>query len=185
MIFPTGDMTVQVPFLSLSLSHTHTHTAGPNSAVGSASDSRGRGHGFDTRSGHILSFLLPLIQEGQWSVTGEKYVHEGLSFSRKKLVRLTNRPDMTIDINRGSKIGWLFWVYRPFETVFQSISGRLPERGRKRKERIDENKNVQTTPTRTYCKRSRPLPYCNPTCRTPRHWKFTQHHRTTRPPPWT
>ena len=63
----------------------------------------------------------------------------------------------------------------------QSISGRLPERGRKRRERIDESKNVQTTPTRTYCKRSRPLPYCNPNCRTPRHWKFFQHHRTTRP----
>ena len=42
-------------------------------------------------------------------------------------------------------VGW-FWVYRPFETVFQSISGRLPKRGRKRKERIDESKNVQTTP---------------------------------------
>ena len=41
----------------------------------------------------------------------------------------------------------------------------------------------QTTPTRTYYKRSRPLPYCNPNCRTPRRWKFTQHHRTTRPPP--
>ena len=27
--------------------------------------------GFDTRSGNILSFLLPLIQEGQLSVTGE------------------------------------------------------------------------------------------------------------------
>ena len=33
----------------------------------------------------------------------------------------------------------------------------------------------------TYCKSSRPLPYCNP-IRTPRHWKFTQHHRNTRPP---
>ena len=70
-----------------------------------------------------------------------------------------------------------------FETVFQSISGRLPERGRKRRERIEENKNVQTTPTRTYCKRNRPLPYDHSNCRTPRHWKFTQHHRTTRPPP--
>ena len=35
--------------------------AGPSSAVGSASDSRARG----PRSGHILLFLLPLIQEGQ------------------------------------------------------------------------------------------------------------------------
>ena len=29
------------------------------------------GPGFDTRSGHELSFLLPPIQEGQLSVTGE------------------------------------------------------------------------------------------------------------------
>ena len=36
--------------------------------------------------------------------------------------------------------------------------------------------------TRTYCERSRPLPYYHPNCRTPRDWKFTQHHRTTRPP---
>ena len=42
-----------------------------------------------------------------------------------------------------------------------------PKRGRKRRERIDESKNVQTTPTRTYCKCSRPLSYCNPICRTP------------------
>ena len=68
-------MYMHSPPLSLSLSHTHTHTythtAGPRRAVGSASDSRGRGPGFDTQSGHILSFLLPLIQEGQLSVTSE------------------------------------------------------------------------------------------------------------------
>ena len=29
-------------------------------------------------------------------------------------------------------VGWFFLAYRPFETVFQSISDRLPERGRKR-----------------------------------------------------
>ena len=57
-------------------------------------------------------------------------------------------------------VGWFFWVYWPFETVFQSIWGRLSQRGRKRRERIDESKNVQTTPTRTYCECSRPLPYC-------------------------
>ena len=61
--------------------------------------------------------------------------------------------------------------------------GCLPKRERKRRERIDESKNVQTTPTRTYCKCSRPLSYCYPNCRTPLHWKFTQHLRTTRPPP--
>ena len=90
----------------------------------------------------------------------------------KKLLSMFSRS------SRYREVDWLVVLgLRPFETVFQSISGRLPKRGRKRKERIDESKNVQTTPTRTYCKCS------NPDCRTPRHWKFTQHHRTTRPPP--
>ena len=39
--------------------------------VNRKSDSYVRGPGFDTRSGNILSFLLPLFQEGQLSVTGE------------------------------------------------------------------------------------------------------------------
>ena len=41
------------------------HLAGPRSAIGSAFDSRSRSPWFDSRSGHILSFILPLIQEGQ------------------------------------------------------------------------------------------------------------------------
>ena len=44
---------------------------GPRSAIGRAPDSLVRGPGFDTRSGNILSFLLPLFQKGQLSVTGE------------------------------------------------------------------------------------------------------------------
>ena len=46
--------------------------AGPRNAVGRVPDSQVRHPWFDTRSGHILSFLLPLIQEGQLSVTGER-----------------------------------------------------------------------------------------------------------------
>ena len=45
--------------------------AGPRSAIGRAPGSLVGGPGFDTRSGNILSFLLPLFQEGQLSVTGE------------------------------------------------------------------------------------------------------------------
>ena len=48
------------------------------SAVGSASDLRARGPGFDTWSRHILSFLLLLVQVGQFSVTGRNYVHKVL-----------------------------------------------------------------------------------------------------------
>ena len=68
----------------------------------------------------------------------------------------------TSSLSGMKDFGWLFWVERSFETIFQSISGRLPKRERKRRETIDESKNVQTTPTRTHCKRSRPLPYYQP-----------------------
>ena len=44
---------------------------GPHSTVGSTSDSRARGPRFDAWSSLMLSFLLPLIQDGQLSVTGE------------------------------------------------------------------------------------------------------------------
>ena len=43
----------------------------PGRVAQSVGHSLVRGPGFDTRSGHILSFLLPLIQERQLSVTGE------------------------------------------------------------------------------------------------------------------
>ena len=44
---------------------------GPRSAIGRAPDSYVRGAWFDTRSGNILLFLLPLFQEAHLSVTGE------------------------------------------------------------------------------------------------------------------
>ena len=42
--------------------------------------------------------------------------------------------------------GWLIWAYWPFETVFQSISGRLPDRGSKKREMIDERKKSPNKP---------------------------------------
>ena len=47
---------------------------------------------------------------------------------------------------------------------------------------IDERKNVQPTPTRTYSSAIGPCPTVIQISRMPRHWKFTQHLRTTRPP---
>ena len=65
---------------------------------------------FDTRSGYILFFFLPLIQEGQLSVTGERYVQQmmvnrlgDLNLPRKSVVRLTDCPDMTIYAYLGRK----------------------------------------------------------------------------------
>ena len=53
-----------------------TAPAGPHSSVGSTSDSRAQRSRVDTRSGLILSFLHPLIQEGQFSVSGESMCTE-------------------------------------------------------------------------------------------------------------
>ena len=64
--------------------HTHCHFVSWAYGVNTSGQPPGRvaqsvghltrkpgGPGFDTRSGNILSFLLPLFQEGQLSVTGE------------------------------------------------------------------------------------------------------------------
>ena len=69
---------------------------------------------------------------------------------------------------------WLvgcFGFHGPFRQYF-SLYRAVSQREGERRGRIDESKNIQTTPTRTYCKRNRPLPYCNQNCRTPRHYKF-------------
>ena len=52
-----------------------------------------------------------------------------------------------------SGVDWLMVVLVStyFETVFKPISGRLPERKKKKREMTDARKNVQTTPFRTYC----------------------------------
>ena len=68
---------------------------------------------------------------------------------------------------------------RQYISPYRAISQREGERGEKR---IDESKNVQTTPTHTYYKCSRPLSYCNPNCRTPlalEVYPAPSHHPTT------
>ncbi|MEW8547159.1 MAG: hypothetical protein AB2693_26910, partial [Candidatus Thiodiazotropha sp.] len=54
---------------------------------------------------HMLSFLLPLIQEGQLSVTGESRctLYWCLSLLMNRVVRLTDRLDMTLAIGRDVK----------------------------------------------------------------------------------
>ena len=66
---------------------THV-SAGPRSAVGSASDSRARGPGFDIRSGH--TFIAPAADSRKALVSyWRKYVHEVMvyRFRRSKPVQ--------------------------------------------------------------------------------------------------
>ena len=84
--------------------------AGPRGAVGSASDSRARGSGFDIRSGHIL--VSPSADSRRAVVSywrKRKSVHEVLvnclgdpSLPRKRAIRLTSQHDH-IAVYRGRK----------------------------------------------------------------------------------
>ena len=101
-------------------------------SVAPTSDSISRGPGFDTRSGHILSFLLWLIHEGQLSVimcSKNWYRLGGLSLPRKSVVRLTGGPDLAIAVDRGRKTTTDHPIPNqlpcPFRDVF-SILGKGP-----------------------------------------------------------
>ena len=70
------------------------------------------------------------------SVTGQSDVHEvlvnrlgGLSLHRKSVVRLTDRPDMTLDVYRGRKTtgseNWLTSVYPVLLPVSMSAADML------------------------------------------------------------
>ena len=61
----------------------------------------------------------------------------------------------------ATKVSWL--VVLGLTALSDSISVYIepsPKEREKEERSIEESKNVQTTPTRTYCERSRPLPYC-------------------------
>ena len=56
-------------------------------------------------------------------------------------------------------------------------------REREKEERNDRReKTVQTTPPESTARAAGPCPILIQTSRTPWHWKFIQHHSTTRPP---
>ena len=74
-------------------------------------------------------------------------------------------------------VGWfgLNGSLSEYFSLYRDVSQREEERKEKW---LKWEKNVQITPTRTYCKHSRPLPIIIQISRTPRHWKFAQRCRT-------
>ena len=82
------------------------------------------------------------------------------------------------------RVSWLvvFGLNDPLRQYF-SLYRVVSQREGERRERIDESKNVQTTPPAPTTRAVGPCPTLIQTSKTPRHWKFTQDHRTTRSPP--
>ena len=88
------------------------HMARPRRAISSASNSRARGPVFDTLSSHrALTFVSPSTDTRRAVISyWQKKVHlvlvhhlGGQSLPRNSLVRLTDRPDMTIGVYHGRK----------------------------------------------------------------------------------
>ena len=74
-------------------------------------------------------------------------------------------------VRRKLLVGWLFWALRLFETIFQSISGRLSERGRQKRIVIDERKMSKQSPPARTASTIGPCPTVTQVGRTHRHWK--------------
>ena len=146
------------------------------------------------------------------------------------MVRLTDRPDMTLDVYRGCKTTiqqqqkqsmvvsqWYMLLYQyvygskqgghlnnscgsqtcwmrdkgwsivlGLTALLDSISiyiGPFLRERMKEKRNDSREKKIQTTPPEPTASAVGPCPTLIQINRAPRHWKFTQHHRTTRPPP--
>ena len=81
-------------------------------------------------------------------------------------------------------IGWLvgcFGLNGPLRQYFSLYSAFSQRRRKKREDRREKKKSKQPPPAPT-ASTVGPCPTITLISRTPRHWKFTQHLRTTRPP---
>ena len=84
---------------------------------------------------------------------------------------------ISIQDNYRSINGWFvgcFGLNGPFRQYFS-----LSERGRKKRKMIDERKMAKQPPPAPTASAVGPCPTLIQIIRTPRHWKFSQHHRTT------
>ena len=89
----------------------------------------------------------------------------------------------TLTIDFGWLVGWLVGCVglngplRQYFSLYRAVS---PRQGERKREMIDERKHVQTTPPAPTASAAGPCLTKIQISRTPRHWKFTQHHRITR-----
>ena len=124
--FPTGDMTVYAPSLSLSLSLSHTLPDRVEQSVARLTQ-EAETPGSNPVRPH--TFVSPSTNSRRAVVSyWRKYVHEGLSLSRKSLVRFTNRSDMTIDVYRGQHTRTQYFLGG--NLLYVSLHSRFPLHGK-------------------------------------------------------
>ena len=101
---------------------------------------------------------------------------------------------MFLDLNLAALVALFFsldWLVgcfgfngplRQYFSLYRAVSQREGERGEKRQMREKMSKQPPPAPTASA---TGPCPIIIQTSRTHRHWKFTQHLRTTPPPPFS
>ena len=100
------------------------------------------------------------------------------------LVGLWVRLSKELELFAYDDVGWM--VVLGFTALWDSISvyiGPSPREREKEEKMIDKRKKCPNNPhPRPTASTVDPCPTIIKISRTPRHWKFTQHYRTTRPP---
>ena len=69
--------------------------------------------------------------------TGKRTLKEKDVAWEALILKFNAEAGVTKRTNNNKMVGWLFLAKRPFETVFQFISGRLPESEREKEKRND------------------------------------------------
>ena len=86
-------------------------------------------------------YVLSLILDA--NVNCRQYYGFSKTSKRKTIIQ-------TLTVKTGKqtcpKVGWLFWVERLFETIFQSITSHLPKRGRMERKSGKQEKNNPKNP---------------------------------------
>ena len=86
-------------------------------------------------------------------------------------------------LSRFTSLQLAGWLLGAFATVLQSVSGRLPEREKEKRNNRREKKMSKQPPLAPTASVVGPCPTLIQISKTPLLWKFTQHHCTTRPTP--
>ena len=116
-----------------------------------------------SKQSKVISYLLPGVSINANAVISLRPADLYIRCHNPIMQQSSDTAISELQISGGIE-DWLVGCFelngplRQYFNLYRASSQREGER----REMIDQRKNVQTTPTRTHCKRSRPLPYSNP-----------------------
>ena len=125
---------------------------------------------WETTSGKAV-VQISCNNKASWNRTQNRRMSSIRSLSILRHAFLSETVNMVAAMNWCSHTthNWIWWLFVPLRQYFR-LYRTVFQRGRKKRKKIDERKNVQTTFTRTYCKSALgPFPTIIQISRAPRH----------------